>query len=163
SLTATRLVGRIRSALQAELSIRGLFEAPTVAGIAARLADGTGPARPALVKRARPDILPLSYAQQRLWFLNRFEGGSATYNMPIARRLTGHLARAAMQAALNDVVARHESLRTIFPDRDGTPRQLVLDPATAKPRLTVTETTEAQLPMALAAAAGQGFDLSVET
>ena len=163
SLTATRLVSRIRSALRAELSIRSLFEAPTVAAIAARLSEAAGTARPKLGHKARPAVLPLSYAQQRLWFLNRFEGGrSATYNMPIALKLTGALDVDAMQAALTDVVARHESLRTIFPERAGTPRQLVLAPATAKPRLTVTETTEAQLPAALAGAAGQGFDLSVE-
>ncbi|MCW2942347.1 MAG: amino acid adenylation domain protein [Actinomycetia bacterium] len=162
SLTATRLVSKIRSALGAELSIRTLFEAPTVAGLAARLAESSGTVRPALVRRDRPDVIPLSHAQQRLWFLNRFEGGSATYNMPTALRLTGALDIGAMQAALGDVVARHESLRTIFPDRAGTARQLILDPVTARPRLTVTETTEAQLPMALAAVAGQGFDLSVE-
>ncbi len=82
--------------------------------------------------------------------------------MPTALRLTGALDTGAMQAALGDVVARHESLRTIFPDRAGTARQLILDPVTARPRLTVTETTEAQLPMVLAAVAGRGFDLSVE-
>ncbi|MGI8332311.1 amino acid adenylation domain-containing protein [Actinomadura scrupuli] len=163
SLTATRLVSKVRSALGVELSVRALFEAPTVAGLAERLAGTTGPARPPLVPAERPDPLPLSYAQQRLWFLNRFEGHSATYNMPIALSLTGPLDHDAMRAALTDVITRHESLRTIFPDREGTARQLILDPAAAQPGgLDVVRTSAAELPSALAAAAGRGFDLSVE-
>ncbi|GAA2589768.1 amino acid adenylation domain-containing protein [Actinomadura fulvescens] len=163
SLSATRLVGRIRSALGVELPIRALFEAPTVAGLAVRLAEASGDVRPALARAdPRPRTVPLSYAQQRLWFLNRFEGRSTTFTMPAALRLAGAVDHEALQAALGDVVARHESLRTIFPDASGTARQLVLDPAQARPRLTVTETDEARLPAELAAAAGQGFDLSVE-
>ncbi|MEU8797701.1 amino acid adenylation domain-containing protein [Spirillospora sp. NPDC048819] len=162
SLTATRLVSRIRTALGAELPVRALFEAPTAAGLAERLADAAGDVRPPLVRAERPDVVPLSYAQQRLWFLNRLEGASATFNMPIALRLDGALDLDALRAALADVTARHESLRTIFPDGSGSARQLVLDPAAARPRLDVSETGEAALPMALAAAVGQGFDLSVE-
>ncbi|TDC90506.1 non-ribosomal peptide synthetase [Actinomadura sp. 7K507] len=162
SLTATRLVSRIRSALGAELPVRALFEAPTAAGLAERLADAAGDVRPPLVRAERPGVVPLSYAQQRLWFLNRLEGASATFNMPVALRLTGALDLDALRDALADVVARHESLRTIFPDGSGSPRQLVLDPAAARPRLDVAETGEAALPMALAAAVGQGFDLSIE-
>ncbi|GAA1797265.1 amino acid adenylation domain-containing protein [Actinomadura chokoriensis] len=162
SLTATRLVGRVRSALGAELPVRALFEAPTVAGLAERLADAAGDVRPPLVRAERPGVVPLSYAQQRLWFLNRFEGASATFNLPIALRLNGVLDLDALREALADVVARHESLRTIFPDGSGTARQLVLEPAAARPRLDVTETGEPGLPMALAAEAGRGFDLSVE-
>ncbi|MGI5163448.1 amino acid adenylation domain-containing protein [Spirillospora sp. CA-253888] len=162
SLTATRLISRIRSALGVELPVRALFEAPTVAGLAGRLAETTGAARPPLARADRPGTVPLSYAQQRLWFLNRFEGPSATFNMPAALRLDGALDRDALQAAVADVVERHETLRTIFPDDGGTARQLVLDAATAAPRLAVTATDEARLPMELAAAAGTGFDLSVE-
>ncbi|MBG6090820.1 non-ribosomal peptide synthetase [Actinomadura viridis] len=163
SLTATRLVGRIRSALGAELPVRALFEAPTVAGLAGRVAAAAGTARPALVRAGqRPEEVPLSYAQRRLWFLNRFEGRTATFTMPFALRLSGPLDPEALRAALGDVVTRHEPLRTIFPDASGTPRRLVLDPASARPRLTVTEIGESRLPGALAASAGQGFDLSVE-
>ncbi|MFG2007435.1 amino acid adenylation domain-containing protein, partial [Spirillospora sp. NPDC048911] len=163
SLIATRLVGRIRSALGVELPLRALFEAPTVAGLAGRLDEASGEVRPALVRvEQRPETVPLSYAQQRLWFLNRFEGRSTTFTMPAALRLAGAIDHEALQAALGDVVTRHESLRTIFPDGSGTARQLVLDPALARPRLTVTETTEARLPAELAAAVGQGFDLSIE-
>ncbi|WP_067488572.1 non-ribosomal peptide synthetase [Actinomadura hibisca] len=162
SLTATRLISKIRSALGVELPVRALFEAPTVAGLAGRLAEATGAARPPLVRADRPGTVPLSYAQQRLWFLNRFEGPSATFNMPAALRLDGALDHDALRAALADVVTRHETLRTVFPDTSGTARQLVLDAATAAPRLTVTTTDEARLPVELAAVAGTGFDLSVE-
>ncbi|MEV5831905.1 amino acid adenylation domain-containing protein, partial [Spirillospora sp. NPDC052242] len=162
SLTATRLVGRVRSALGAELPVRALFEAPTVAGLAARLAGAGRDVRPALRPAERPAVVPLSHAQQRLWFLNRFQGAGALFTMPIALRLDGALDLDALRAALADVAARHESLRTIFPDGSGSARQLVLDPAAARPRLEVTATDEARLPAALAAAAGQGFDLSVE-
>ncbi|WP_020722883.1 non-ribosomal peptide synthetase [Actinomadura atramentaria] len=162
SLTATRLVSRVRTAFGVELPVRALFEAPTVAGLAARLDEAAGTARPPLVPAVRPDPVPLSYAQQRLWFLNRFEGPSATFNMPVALRLRGALDAAALDAALGDVVARHEPLRTVFPESGGTPRQLVLPAETARPPLTVVATAEAALPAALAAAVGEGFDLSVE-
>ncbi|WP_157406844.1 non-ribosomal peptide synthetase, partial [Actinomadura rubrobrunea] len=161
SLTAVRLAGKVRSALGVELPLRTLFEAPTAAALAARLDEAEGRARPPLVRRERPDLIPLSYAQQRLWFLNRF-GATDVYTIPVALRLTGPLDRDALRAALGDVVARHESLRTIFPDASGTPRQHILDPVTARPRLPVVETDEAGLAAALADAARQGFDLSIE-
>ncbi|MGB6162395.1 MAG: amino acid adenylation domain-containing protein [Pseudonocardiaceae bacterium] len=161
SLLAIRLIARIRATLGVELGLRALFEAPTVAGVAAALHDA-GQARLALTACERPDVVPLSFAQRRLWFLHQMEGPSATYNIPLALRLSGKVDREALQAALGDVVARHESLRTIFPQLDNVPYQQVLDVQNACPQLTVTETTETELPEVLAAAAKYGFDLATE-
>ncbi|MCS7483565.1 amino acid adenylation domain-containing protein [Umezawaea endophytica] len=159
SLLATRLISRARTVLGAELSLRELFDAPTVVGLAAGFADDT-PVRPPLVRSDRPDTIPLSSGQQRLWFLNRLEGGTSTYNIPIALRLVGDLDRTALERALSDVVERHESLRTVFPEADGEPRQRVLDDV----RLTipVAATDESTLDKALAAAVGRGFDLTAD-
>ncbi|MCX4758392.1 amino acid adenylation domain-containing protein [Kitasatospora purpeofusca] len=136
SLLATRLVGRVRADLGAELAIGDLFQAPTVAALAARLADG--PARPALLPEQRPEHLPVSFAQRRLWFLGKAEGPAATYNVTLALRLSGPLDTAALERALGDVVARHESLRTVFTELDGVPHQRVLD-GPPGPLLTVTD------------------------
>jgi non-ribosomal peptide synthetase component F/acyl carrier protein len=161
SLLAARLISRIRASLDVEIAIRSLFEAPSVAALGRRLDEGQQ-VRVPLVASARPAEIPLSFAQRRLWFLDRLEVGSATYTIPLAVRLNGVLDHAALQAALGDVVERHESLRTIFPDRLGVPRQLILDASAARPRIAVTAVAEAGLAAALAAAARQGFDLSSE-
>ncbi|MER5981290.1 amino acid adenylation domain-containing protein [Streptomyces sp. NPDC001857] len=160
SLLATKVVSRIRARLGVEVAVRTLFHAPTVAELAARLDGADGPVRPALTAVERPDELPLSPAQQRLWFLNHLENGSAAYHLPFAVRLCGDLDSEALGAALGDVVARHESLRTIFPDAGGRPRQRILSPAGARPALPVTGTTREALPGALAAAAARDFDLA---
>jgi amino acid adenylation domain-containing protein len=155
SLLATRLVSRIRATLGVELSIRTLFENPTVAALATRTG---GPIRSALVARPRPDRVPLSHAQRRLWFLNRFEGPSPTYNVPIAVRLNGQLDRDALLAAVGDVVARHESLRTVFPERDGEPCQEVLSAETAPLDLAVVDAPD--LDAAVAEESARGFELT---
>ncbi|MGG7569783.1 amino acid adenylation domain-containing protein [Streptomyces sirii] len=166
SLLATRLASRVRAGLGIEMPLRTLFEAPTVATLAAALdADdegGTTAARPALLPAVRPERLPLSYAQRRLWFLNRLEPGSGAYNMPLALRLTGRLDREALRAALADVVERHESLRTVFPERDGEPEQVVRDSSAATIPLTFTDISEDDLPAALHTAVQEGFDLAAE-
>ncbi|HVW44153.1 MAG TPA: amino acid adenylation domain-containing protein [Amycolatopsis sp.] len=126
SLLATKLVSRIRAELNAELSITTVFDTRTVAGLAAALDTGAEQ-RPALTPMPRPRRVPLSFAQQRLWFLYRLEGPSPTYNIPLAVRIEGDLDIPALRAALSDVVGRHEVLRTIYPEFEGKPYQQVLD------------------------------------
>nr|WP_242879866.1 non-ribosomal peptide synthetase [Streptomyces mobaraensis] len=167
SLLATRLISRIRSVFQVDLGVQALFEAPTAAGLAKKVL-GADRKRPALEPVARPERLPLSFAQNRLWFLNRLEGPSPTYNIPFAIRLSGPLDRSALADALADVVARHESLRTVFPERNGAPHQQVLETTAARPELTVTEISgdesegEAALREAIDAAVAHSFDLARE-
>ena len=144
SLLATRLISRIRTSLDVEIAIRTLFEAPTVEALAQRLHEAAA-ARPALVRMPRPSEIPLSFAQRRLWFLHRLEGPSATYNIAMALRLTGELDQEALQTALGDVVERHESLRTIFPDTLGVPRQADTGRPSAQLRLLGRAVSEAGL------------------
>ncbi|GAA0603000.1 hypothetical protein GCM10010174_19080 [Kutzneria viridogrisea] len=161
SLLATKLISRIRVALGVEVPIQALFEAPTVAGLAERL-TGAATGRRALEPMARPQRVPLSYAQRRLWFLNRLEGPSATYNLPLVLRLSGSVDASALAAALRDVVCRHESLRTVFPDSSADPHQIILSPAEAQPRFDTVELSAAELDGAIAEAAQYRFDLAAE-
>ncbi len=160
SLLATRVVSRVRTVLDVELPVRALFEARTVAGLA-RLVAGAASARPALrpVERSGDEGLPLSFAQRRLWFLNKLEESSTgTYNIPLAVRLRGELDLPALTAAVDDVVARNEILRTVFPDVDGVPYQRVL-PAHG-PVLQVDRTDD--ISRTLAEEVDRGFDLGAE-
>ncbi|MFJ5847133.1 amino acid adenylation domain-containing protein [Streptomyces sp. NPDC092903] len=162
SLLATRLVSRARAALGVELPIRALFEARTVAALAEQLVTADA-ARPALAPAPADADPVLSSAQQRLWFLNRREGRSTgTYNSPMTFRLSGRLNPDALQAALRDVVERHEVLRTVIPETDGRPGLRVLDAATGSPVLKVRSLPEADLAAALAKEYDLGFDLTVE-
>ncbi|POX59316.1 non-ribosomal peptide synthetase [Streptomyces sp. Ru62] len=185
SLLATRIVNRVRAELDARLELRDLFEAPSPAALAARL-NGAAPARPALTPRPRPAVVPLSHAQQRLWFIERLGAPGGLYAIPLAVRLTGPLDVPALHAALRDLVARHEALRTVFPARTapgaaadpgaglppvpgtgpadgvGPAEQRVLAPADASVPLPTSTADEAGLPAALAAEAARGFDLETE-
>ncbi|BBG04336.1 MULTISPECIES: non-ribosomal peptide synthetase [Pseudonocardia] len=136
SLLAVRLASRAREALGVELAVRDVFDAPTVAGLARLAAERTGaPQRPALRRRARPERLPLSPAQERLWFLHRIQGASATDNVPFVARLTGEVDAGALRAALADLTARHEVLRTVYAEHDGDPYQVVLPADRGQPEL----------------------------
>ncbi|MFJ1933125.1 amino acid adenylation domain-containing protein [Kitasatospora sp. NPDC088160] len=166
SLLATRLVSRVRTALGAELPIRAVFESPTAAGLA-RAVDA-GRCRPALTAAARPERIPLSHAQRRLWFLQQLDPHSDAYHIPLALRLTGALDRDALAAALHDCAARHEALRTVFPlprGEDAAPHQQILAPEQLPPLLRHSGTatvTEEGLAEALRTAAAQPFDLASE-
>ena len=125
SLSTMRLIAAINAALDVDLPVRTVFEAPTVAQLATRISEGTASRAP-LVAGERPAVVPLSFAQNRLWFIDQLQGPSPVYNMAAALRLRGQLNAEALGTALADVVARHESLRTVFPSHDGTPQQVVM-------------------------------------
>ncbi|TCK00105.1 non-ribosomal peptide synthase/polyketide synthase [Nocardia alba] len=174
SLLAAKAVARVGAALDRRVGVRTLFEAPSVAELAAAIDAEVKVDRPALVGRARPDLLPLSPAQQRMWFLNRYDRASVAYNIPFALRLSGALDTGALRAAMADVVARHESLRTVYPEVDGTPAQSIVAAADAmstlfanaeaSPRETDSPLaiSEAALPAAIRELAETTFDVTTE-
>src|SRR5262249_29832392 len=106
SLSAMRVMAAINTALDAGLAVRTLFDAPTIRRLAPRIGGEAGRREP-LVAGARPAVVPLSFAQSRLWFLDQLQGPSPIYNMAVALRLRGHLDADALGAALADVVGRH--------------------------------------------------------
>ncbi|AXM89914.1 non-ribosomal peptide synthetase [Anoxybacillus ayderensis G10] len=161
SLLAARLISRIRDVLGVELAIGKLFESPTVASLVHHLKEAAH-GKPPVKAYAHKDEIPLSFAQRRLWFLHHLEGPSPTYNIPVVVHLTGALQIAALRQALYDVVERHETLRTIFPDRSGTSRQIVLEPHQARPELIVQEISENELSRVLNEAVRYSFDLAKE-
>ncbi|HTG36419.1 MAG TPA: condensation domain-containing protein, partial [Thermoanaerobaculia bacterium] len=129
SLLATQLVSRVRQAFGVEMAVRAVFEAPTVSGLAVavgrlRLEPG-GPSALPLLPVPRTGRLPLSFAQQRLWFLDQLEPGRATYNVPVALRVSGPLDSVVLTAVLTEIARRHEGLRTTFPMVEGEPEQRV--------------------------------------
>jgi hypothetical protein len=129
SLLATRMVSRVRDAWGIDLPLRTVFERPALADLAAwidlSLQDREGTEEPALARVSRDEPLPLSFAQQRLWFLDQLDPESPLYNIPVAVALTGGLDRGALTAALGEVVRRHESLRTTFQATAGEPVQVI--------------------------------------
>ncbi|HEX8246379.1 MAG TPA: amino acid adenylation domain-containing protein, partial [Longimicrobium sp.] len=128
SLLATRVVSRVRQLFAIELPVRALFDDPTVAGLAAQvhaLRRADLPVLPPVAAVERGGDLPLSFAQERLWFMDRLQPGSSFYNIPVARRLHGALDPDALERALGETVRRHEVLRTVFAERDGAPVQVI--------------------------------------
>ncbi|RYZ37608.1 MAG: amino acid adenylation domain-containing protein, partial [Myxococcaceae bacterium] len=125
SLLATQVVSRIRTRMGVEMPLRLLFEAPTVEALAQRLTRLSRSGVPALTAGVRPTSIPLSFAQQRLWFIDQLDPGSALYNVPVAVRLEGDLDTQALERALHEVVRRHEALRTTFEEEAGTPVQRI--------------------------------------
>ncbi|OBG81202.1 non-ribosomal peptide synthetase [Mycobacterium sp. E802] len=164
SLTAMRLVATVNNALDAGITVRCLFDAPTVSQLASQI-DRRGPGVAALTAGERPAVIPLSFAQSRLWYLDQLLGASAVYNMAAAFRLYGSLDVDALGDALADVVARHETLRTLFVEHDGVPRQLVMAPGSVEIAWNVTDATgwtADELHAAISDAAAYTFDLSAE-
>lgn len=159
SLLTAQVIVRAREAFSVDLPIRALFEAPTVAALA-QVIDaqrGGGEARlPALVRAAGGT--QLSYAQRRLWFLNRLEGDSATYNIATALRIDGALDTARMARCLATMVERHDALRSRFVDRDGVPERIVDAQVSADPR--VVDVQDAELAERVIAEAKAPFDLA---
>ena len=129
SLLATQVIARVRDAFRQEVALRSLFEQPTVAGLAQIIEvaqrEGHGLEAPPLIGVSREEDLPLSFAQQRLWFLDQLEPGNSFYNIPAAVRLRGVLNVAALERTLSEVVRRHEALRTHFMAVDGEPVQVI--------------------------------------
>ncbi|WP_234293514.1 condensation domain-containing protein, partial [Nocardia jinanensis] len=173
SLVATQVAARLGAALDTTVPVRLLFEAATVSALAARIQEQAGSGgRAALVPQPRPtrvtasgevvDAVPLSLAQQRMWFLNRFDQASAAYNLPMAIRLSGALDVAALRAAVADLVARHEVLRTVYPETESGPVQVVLPAGAAAPRLQVRSVAPGDVVAAVAELASAGFDVTAE-
>ncbi len=168
SLIATRVMSRARDWFGIELPVRALFESPTIAELAARIETSRGDRPPALapiVRSLRDGRAPLSFAQQRLWFLDRLAGPTATYNLPAAIRLTGALDVAALEWSVTEIVRRHESLRTIFAEVDGEPVQVICPPERLIWQvIPIAESTEADQASAVArqvaAEAQRPFDLA---
>ena len=166
SLSATRLIARVRADLGLEVPIRALFDVPTVAGLGEWMRAHAGErAGAALTAQQRPAVVPLSFAQSRLWFLDQLHGPSPVYNMAVALRLGGRLDADALGAALADVVGRHESLRTLFAAPDGIPQQLVMPAERADFGWQVVDATgwsAGGLEEAIEETARHSFDLATE-
>ncbi|MBU6346822.1 MAG: amino acid adenylation domain-containing protein, partial [Cyanobacteria bacterium REEB494] len=166
SLLATQVLSRIRQQLSVELPLRALFEAPTVEGLAAEV-DKLRPASgadafSAILPADRSQPLPLSHAQERLWFLDQLDSSHSAYNMPGAVRLSGELDVAALECSLQEIVRRHEALRTVFGLQEGQPVQQILPAAFHLPLidLSMLEGQDAEVERLLAAEIHHAFDLA---
>ncbi|GGV23521.1 hypothetical protein GCM10010495_43840 [Kitasatospora herbaricolor] len=166
SLLAGRLLAGLRARTGVAVPMSAVFGTPTPAGIAARL-DGRRPgapaARPALVATERPELIPLSSAQQSMWFLNQLDPASATYNIPLVVRVDRTIDPEALRAALADLTDRHESLRTVLPQHEGSPYQEIRPPGTVRPTLQVVDCPAGEVDAHVAAAERHPFDLTRDT
>ncbi|MCD2119456.1 non-ribosomal peptide synthetase [Rhodococcus pyridinivorans] len=163
SLVATQVAARLGAALGARVAVRSLFEHPIVESLAAHIeSSAAGAAAVPLTARPRPDHVPLSLAQQRMWFLNRFEPDSAVNNLPLVIRLRGSLDLHALRGAVGDVVLRHESLRTVYPETDGIAHQVVLPAASVVPDIEPSEVDPTDILDEVAAILDAGFDVTTE-
>uniref|UniRef100_UPI00145FCDFF non-ribosomal peptide synthetase n=1 Tax=Rhodococcus oryzae TaxID=2571143 RepID=UPI00145FCDFF len=162
SLIATRVAARLGSVLGVTVPVRLLFESPTVAALAVRVERDSGSARAVLAPRPRPDRIPLSLAQQRMWFLNRFDPESAVNNIPVVVRLSGALDVAALRSAIRDVLGRHESLRTMYPESSDGPSQVIVPAAWVVPDLVPVEVSTDDLSDRVAELVVAGFDVAAE-
>ncbi len=169
SLLATQVIARVRAIFQVEISLRNFFEQPTVAGLAAEIEKAMREARgilaPPIVPVARDRNLPLSYAQQRLWFLDQMESGNVFYNIPMAIRIVGTLDMLALEKSFNEIIRRHEALRTRFETVEGRPVQVIMAASPLKLEVndlrSLPEQERQQEVMREARQeAGTGFDLS---
>ena len=159
-----RVIAAINTSLDAGLAVRAVFEAPTIRRLAPRIGGGGGGLEP-LVAGERPAVVPLSFAQSRLWFLDQLQGPSPVYNVPLALRLCGRLDVDALGAALADVVGRQESLRTLFPAPGGIPEQLVVPAERADFGWQIVDATgwpASQLRASIEEAVRYNFDLATE-
>ena len=164
SLLATQLVASLRTSFAAAPALHEVFQHPTVRELSATLDPNAASADPGheLVAADRPSSVPLSYAQSRLWFLNQFDTASASYNIPLTLRIRGDLNSTALHAAINDLVARHESLRTVFPWTAGQPEQIILSTDDAQIAMPTIEISEELADYTVNAEAIRGFDVSTQ-
>ncbi|WP_282781715.1 non-ribosomal peptide synthetase, partial [Nocardia sp. CC201C] len=169
SLSATRLSARLADGIGVTVGLRDIFARPVVGELAATLTarvaeSATAAAVPPLRPRTRPERVPLSFAQQRMWFVNRFAPDSVAYSIPMVLRLTGRVDVAALSAAVWDVLGRHEVLRTRYPDADGVPYQSVVPvaelAAAAEVDTTPRPVAAAAVAATVAAEVAVGFDVA---
>ncbi|MEV0247270.1 amino acid adenylation domain-containing protein [Nocardia sp. NPDC050712] len=164
SLLATQVAGRLRAALEIRVPARAVFEHSTVVELAAAVDDlvATAPRQLPLTARPRGTHVPLSLAQQRMWFLARLDPASGAHNIPVALRLSGSLCTDALAAAMRDVLERHEVLRTIYPEHDGDGYQHILPAEQVRVDLSPVATTDTALHPNLTEFLSAGFDVTAE-
>jgi amino acid adenylation domain-containing protein len=165
SLLATQIVSRVREALEVELPLHRFFEALTVAEQAMQVEAARQPEVPAILPAPRQGPLPLSFAQERVWFLEQLDPGQVAYNIPRALRVTGDIDAARLAAAYGEIIRRHEVLRTTFPAVSGRPVQRIHPPSpfvlsVFDLRRLPAERRQAAVAMCLAAEGRRPFDLA---